>query len=443
MAEMHPTLHFLAPTRGGTGPRPFDAKEQEVLDLVNQRIAGEASLDDLLDFLFESIRELYPCDRIGLAFLEDEGRRIVAHRTRALYEPILLEAGYSEDLSGSSLQTVLDGGCARVIYDLPRYLEQHPRSHSTRILVREGVCSSLTCPLMAKDRAIGVIFLSSRDLRAYTPYHVQLWMALAERLGQAVEKAWRIEQLTAANQAYNEMLAFVSHELKNPVASMITDARVLAGGYLGEVTPPQAQKLERLIAKGAYLLDLVREYLDLARMEGGSLALHPAPVDFARAVADPAVDIVLAQIQAKGMVLERAVPEMAPVECDAGLLQIVLVNLLGNAAKYGRQGGRIRLEAEALAGRVRVSVWNEGPGFPPGERGRLFRKFSRLQSPALRAQKGTGVGLYTAWRIVRLHGGRMDAASREGQWAEFSFELPQPLEGVGAASGPAEPGPEA
>jgi hypothetical protein len=428
MAEVHPIIHFLAPTGGGALARPFDPEEQEVLDHVNQKIAGESSLDDVMDFLFEAVRELYPCDRIGLAFIEDDGRRIVSHKGRALYEPMLLKPGYAEDLAGSSLRTVLDANCSRVIYDLPRYLEEHPKSNSSRTLIREGVRSSLTCPLIVKDRAIGVIFLSSRELRAYTPYHVQLWMALAERLSQAVEKAWRIEQLTAANQAYTEVLAFVSHELKNPIASMITDARVLADGYLGALEPRQNQKLEKLISKGSYLLGLIGEYLDLARMEGGSMALHPAPVPFPEEILEPSVDLILPQLQAKGMTLERSVPPDFPrVNCDAGLLKIVMVNLLGNAVKYGREGGAIRVKLERHTEGITVAVWNEGPGFPAEERSKLFRKFSRLNAPSLRAQKGTGVGLYTAWRIVHLHGGRMDATSQEGAWAEFAFDVPQPL----------------
>ena len=428
MAEAHPILHFIAPPGAGALPRTFDPQEQQVLDHVNQKIAGESSLDDVLDFLFESVRELYPCDRIGLAFIEEDGRRIVAQKSRTLYEPVLLKNGYAEDLAGSSLRTVLDGACARLIHDLPRYLQEHPRSSSTRILVKEGVRSSLTCPLLVKDRAIGVIFLSSRDLRAYTPYHVQLWMALAERLSQAVEKAWRIEQLMAANQAYTEVLAFVSHELKNPIASMITDARVLADGYLGPLEAVQAQKLEKLMAKGTYLLDLIREYLDLARMEGGDLVLHPVQAELLEDVVEPAVELILAQLQAKGMTLEREVPAPpVPIACDPGLLKIVLVNLLGNAVKYGRDRGAIRIKVELPPGLVRVAVWNEGPGFPAEERSKLFRKFSRLQAPGLRAQKGTGVGLYTAWRLVHLHGGRMEASSQEGSWAEFSFEVPQPL----------------
>lgn len=432
MHEVQTALHYLATPESHDSVDQFPPDEQAILETVNQKVAGKASLDDVMDFLFDAIQELYPCDRIGLAFIEDDGRRLVSHWAKASYEPLLLPKGYGEDLAGSSLATVLESGCSRVIYDLAKYEEEHPRSASTRILVQEGVRSSLTCPLMIEGHPFGVIFLSSREERVYTPYHVRLWRAIAERISQAVEKAYRIEELTTANQAYNEMLAFVSHELKNPIASMITDARVLAQGYLGEMEPRHVQKLERLIKKGNYLLDLVREYLDLARMEGGKLRLSAMELNLVDEVLEPAIDLIAPQQAEKNMHLERFYPAAPlPVSCDAGLLKIVLVNLLGNAVKYGREGGTVQLRFEQTAERVAISVWNEGPGFPAEERPRLFRKFSRLQSPELKAQKGTGVGLYTAWRIVHLHGGRMDASSKHGQWAEFSLEFPQPIpEGI-------------
>ena len=427
MVELNSNLHFLS-TFEGAGDEHFPEDEQAILDNVNDKVAAKASLNELMDFLFGAVQELYPCDRIGLAFLDDDGRRIVAHWAKALYQPLLLTPGYGEDLTNSSLHTVIDSGCSRIIYDLERYEAEHPMSASTRLLVREGVRSSMTCPLLVEERILGVLFLSAREPKVYTPYHARLWRALAERISQAVEKAWRIEQLTAANQAYNEVLAFVSHELKNPVASMMTDARVLVDGYLGELEPRQAAKLERLIKKGNYLLDLIREYLDLARMEGGSLRLHPGEVSMAEEVLEPAFDLIQSQLQEKNMRLERSFPSGdLKVFCDPGLLKVVLVNLLGNAVKYGNEDGLIRLRWERLPDRFNVSVWNEGPGFPPEERSRLFRKFSRLQTPELKSRKGTGVGLYTSWRIVHLHGGRMDATSKLGNWAEFSLEIPQPL----------------
>jgi len=429
MHQLQSTLHYLGNYDARKGQEHFHPDEQAILDTVNQKVAAASSMADLMDFLFESIQELYPCDRIGLAFIEDEGRRIVSHWTKATYEPLLLKTGYAEDLSGSSLRRVLEGGASRIIYDLRRYEDEHPRSTSTRLLVKEGVRSSLTCPLCVEDRTFGVIFLSSREERVYTPYHGRLWRAIAERISQAVEKAWRIEELTSANQAYNEMLGFVSHELKNPVASMITDARVLAQGYLGDLEPVQVHKLERLIKKGEYLLDLVREYLDLARMEGDKLSLRASTCHLVQDLLEPAIELVQSQIHEMNVTLERLYPDyVLPADCDPQLLKIVLVNLLGNAVKYGNPDGRIQVRLEQFHDRFSISVWNEGPGFPPEERPRLFRKFSRLQTPELMARKGTGVGLYTAWRIVNLHGGRMQARSEYGRSAEFTMEIPQPLQ---------------
>ena len=139
--------------------------------------------------------------------------------------------------------------------------------------MREGVRSSLTCPLIVEGRVVGFIFRSSRTPYTYGPQHIELQMAITERLSQAVEKAWRIEQLEEANYAYTQMLGFVSHELKSPVASMVTDAQILAQGYLGDLTPEQRAKVVSMARKGQYLLSLVREYLDLARVEGGELRL--------------------------------------------------------------------------------------------------------------------------------------------------------------------------
>ncbi|MBK9796664.1 MAG: GAF domain-containing sensor histidine kinase [Holophagaceae bacterium] len=425
MVESNPTLQFL-PARPEE-PEPFPPEEQAILDHVNQKIAAALSLDRLMDFLFDAIRNLCPCDRLGLAFLEDEGRRVAAHWTRALYEPVHLKQGYSEDLSQSSLQRVLDSGSPRLIHDLAMYLQEHPRSAATALLVKEGVRSSMTCALTVEGRSVGLVFLSSRNPHSYTAHHVRLWQALAERLSQAVEKAWRIEQLQASNQAFSEMLGFVSHELKNPVASMITDARVLAMGYLGPLDPRQVAKLDNLMRKGEYLLDLVRDYLDLARMEGGELIPSPRRMDLVAEVLEPALELVLPMFEENQQHLERDYPSGSmEVEADPALLRIVVTNLLGNAAKYGRPGGLIRLKARQDAEGFLVSSFNEGPGWAPEERTRLFRRFSRLQAPELRAKKGTGLGLYTAWRIVRLHGGRLEADSEQGRWAEFTLVIPQP-----------------
>ncbi len=436
-----PALRYFDPFRESQAFAPLAEDERHILSTVNQQIAAKRSLTDVIDFLFERTGTIFPFDRIGLSFVEENGRRVVSQYARASYEPILLGKGYAEDLRGSSLERVLKAGTPRIIDDLERYLEEHPNSRSTKLLVREGVRSSLTCPLIVEGRVVGFLFRSSRQRNVYTARHVELEMSISERLSQAVEKAWRIEQLEAVNFAYMEMLGFVSHELKNPVASMVTDAKLLVEGYLGSLERQQSDKLVRLIEKGEYLLDLVAEYLDLARVEGGELHLTAVPkVLFVDEVVEPALDVVRDRVDERRMELAVDIPDPLRLvaDCDPALLKIVLVNLLSNAIKYGREDGGVRLTVAMVGNKLRVAVWNEGQGFRPADRSKLFRKFSRLSTPAHAGRRGTGLGLYNAWRIIQLHGGRIKADSRYGEWAEFTFEIPQPLPKAAAAGATAQ-----
>jgi signal transduction histidine kinase len=440
--SLQSTLRYLDPFRDRGGGHKLTVDEKDALKNINQQVAAKPSLADVADFLFESARPIIPCDRIGLAFVDEREHRVIAQYARAVYEPLLLTKGYVGDLRGSSLERVIKTSRPRIIDDLAAYLGDHPGSHSANLLVREGVRSSLTCPLVVEGRVLGFMFQSSREPKVYTTHHVELQMAISERLSQAVEKAWRIEQLQAANEAYLEMLAFVSHEIKNPVASMVTDARLLTGGYLGPLEDRQREKIDRLIGKGEYLLQLVQDYLDLARVDGGGLELDARPeVDVVANVVLPVIELVRGQIEQRGMRLNvRLAHEHMTAECDPSLLRVVLVNLLGNAVKYGDEGGEIRLSVIREAARLEVSVWNQGPGFAPEDRDKLFQRFSRLRQSTGRHARGTGVGLYSSWRIIQLHHGRIRARSEPGSWAEFSFELSQPLDLPGAAGGRREGG---
>jgi signal transduction histidine kinase len=202
---------------------------------------------------------------------------------------------------------------------------------------------------------------------------------------------------------------------------------------LGDLTDVQLSKLGGMARKGRYLLGLVNEYLDLARVESGELRLDPTSrVNVNEQVIGEALALVAPQLEAHQVQLVTELPH-APLPlicCDATLLRIVLVNLLDNAVKYGNEDGTIRLKAEVTPARqdspakLKISVWNLGPGFSQAEKDKLFRRFSRLDDPALKGRRGTGVGLYSAWRIIQLHKGRISADSKHGEWAEFSFEIP-------------------
>jgi signal transduction histidine kinase len=288
----------------------------------------------------------------------------------------------------------------------------------------------MTCPLYVEEKLVGILFRSSRRANAFDVRQVKHHVATAERLAQAVEKTYRILTLERTTNAYLEMLTFVSHELKSPLASIVMNAKLIAEGYAGEASDRQQQVSERIAGKAGYLLDLVREYIDLFRLDAGELRLQTAVVNVVEKVVEPAIESVADQIDEAAIHLERDYsPSLPPLSADAGLLKVALANLVQNSVKYNNREGerRIRVSVRLESGappHVVFAVWNTGPGFPAAQRDRLFRRFSRIETPALMERKGTGVGLYSVWRFVRLHGGTVWADSREGSWAEFGFRIP-------------------
>ncbi len=403
----------------------FSMEQENLLADLNNRIAGRQSMGDILDYFFDSTRDIYPCDRISVAFLEEDGQRLVSYWTRTLYEDMALKTGYAEDLLRSSLREVLWDNRIRIINDINAYYHENPDSRSTGLLVREGIGSNLTCPLRVDERIVGALFRSSRNKRAYTRDHAAFQLAVSARLSQAVEKAYLIDKLERRNSEYMEMLAFVSHELKNPVATIMMNADILRKGFAGGIDKEQRETVERIFRKGTRLNELIAGYLDLARIEGGGRDPSFSEIDFVSGVVRPAIEESEELVQDKRMKLSEDLPsEKTNLICDAVLMKSVITNLISNAVKYGRENGRIDLSVKLMDGRLRLIVRNEGAGFREEDSNGLFKRFSRLSTPDHKGVQGTGVGLYTCWRIVNMHKGKMIANSEYGKYAEFGFIVP-------------------
>jgi diguanylate cyclase (GGDEF)-like protein len=147
------------------------------------------SLDDLLANLWYEMRDVIPYDRIGIALLEDKGRILRARWARAAYpERLRISHGYSAPMAGSSLEEVLRRRKPRIISDLSDYLALKPESMPTRLMVEEGVRSSLTCPLLVGDAAVGFMFFSSREPNTYDQLHADTFEHIATLVSAAVAR---------------------------------------------------------------------------------------------------------------------------------------------------------------------------------------------------------------------------------------------------------------
>jgi diguanylate cyclase (GGDEF)-like protein len=173
---------------------------------ITERINEGLVLEDVLDLIYDSFFSLIPYDRIGLALLEDGRKTVRAHWARSEAAEIKLCGGYAAELAGSSLEEVMRTGRPRILNDLEAYLEEHPNSDSTRLVVAEGMRSSLTCPLLVKGEPTGFLFFSSLVRDAYREIHQDLFMEIAGRLSVILEKSRLYHELLRLNARLQETM---------------------------------------------------------------------------------------------------------------------------------------------------------------------------------------------------------------------------------------------
>jgi two-component system, NtrC family, sensor kinase len=250
--------------------------------------------------------------------------------------------------------------------------------------------------------------------------------------------AEREEHLKALNRSYMETLGFVSHELKSPVATIMNYTYLMKERKLGDLTEKQQKAMRAIDSASNRLVEMVRHYLNLARIENREFAPVRTRVAVTEEVITPLMEACDGQLQAAGKRVDCEVGADVVLHADINMVREVFENLVSNAIKYGRSGGRIWLRSRRDGAFVEFVVKNEGEGIPEDKHDEIFQKFTRLDgSETVKRQKGTGLGLFITRTIVEAHGGRIGVSSRHGEWTQFTFTLPA-LADPGGREGDAE-----
>ncbi|MFN8458584.1 MAG: HAMP domain-containing sensor histidine kinase, partial [Anaerolineae bacterium] len=227
-----------------------------------------------------------------------------------------------------------------------------------------------------------------------------------------------------ANELKTRFITNLSHELRTPLNAIINFSYILSKSHHGAVTPEQADYLLRIHNSGELLLQIVNDLLDLAKIEAGQMDLFREPVDLA-AVSHNILTTITGLITDKPVELRAEIsPHVPPVMGDETRIRQVLLNLLGNAAKYTDQGSITLRIAPYPDNRVKVSVIDTGIGINPQDFGRIFEEFQQTQEAFALRKGGTGLGLPITKKFVELHGGQLWVESEPGRGASFHFTLP-------------------
>jgi two-component system sensor histidine kinase KdpD len=237
-------------------------------------------------------------------------------------------------------------------------------------------------------------------------------------LAEQTEKARRDVE---SEQLRSSLLSSVSHDLRTPLAVITGTASTLLESKQGLDEATRRDLMQTILDESARLNRLIRNLLDMTRLESGAVKVKKEWLPLEEVVGS-ALDHLDARFASREIAVNLPA-DLPLLACDAILIELVLINLLENAAKYS--DGPIELEAKLCPGEVRVGVVDRGPGIPAGQELRVFEKFHRAVREG--SPGGVGLGLAISRAIVAAHGGRIWAENRGGGGASFSFTLP--LEG--------------
>jgi signal transduction histidine kinase/ActR/RegA family two-component response regulator len=298
--------------------------------------------------------------------------------------------------------------------DLPMLILTRPGADSAA--VGEAVTALGNVTLLERPLRVGTLLTAVRSAMRARERQYEIRRHLAERA--------RSEALLRdADRRKDEFLATLGHELRNPLAPLLTGLQLLKAAAPHDPAVPRVSAvMERQVA---HLTRLVDDLLELSRITQGVIHVKRVPIVLGSAVRS-AIETVRPAIEAAGqeLIVEEPASDVT-VEGDAVRLTQVFANLLGNAAKYTEPGGHIWLTTRREQDRAVVSIRDDGIGIAPEQLQSIFEMFTQLDRSNRRSQGGLGIGLTLVRSLVTMHGGRVEARSAGvGHGSEFVVELP-------------------
>ncbi|HKP77239.1 MAG TPA: GAF domain-containing sensor histidine kinase [Longimicrobiaceae bacterium] len=370
--------------------------------------------------------------RIARAHADPEKEKILYTHTQHPPEET------DEDLARHPVLRVIRTGMPLLVSDFTPEMVgviAHDEDHRMR-LGKLALRSYIIAPLAARGRVLGAITLAASDSgRRYRAPDVAMAEEVARRAALAIDNARLYTLAQQAIRAREAVLAVVSHDLRNPLASILLNASMLLEmSPAGALEPWMEENLRQVIGSVEQTNRLITDLLDVARMEeSGGIPLDRVQVD-ARPLVATAVRMLHPLATSRGIALSAEPGEPLPVLADSDRLVQVLWNLIGNAVKFTDPGGEVRIWAGSRDGEQWFSVVDNGIGIAPEQQPHVFDRFRQVGGD----RRGVGLGLPIARGIVEAHGGRIWLESRLGVGTTVHFTLPVPHPPAAAPEPPGE-----
>ena len=359
----------------------------------------------------------------------------------AAAQQVLRQAAQSTHAEQGHVEQMLEDGTLRVVASIgeggpprgaqlqaPGALADMPLEAREARVALSPLGPALVAPLLDDHSVLGALVLRRQPGRpAFDAGDVEQATALGHlastvlrRVALGEERDRQRQAAEGAVRARDEVLAIVSHDLRNPLSAIAVGAQAL----ISSDSPREQQvPMLQIIRRNAARMDrLIQDLLDASRLQAGRrLSVRPTPLHLAPVVAE-ACQATAVRTQSTLQTVSAAVPEGLPaVMADRDRLLQVLGNLIDNALKFTPEGGHITVMAVASDDALRIAVTDNGPGIPDRHLPRLFEPFWQAQQAG---RQGAGLGLSIAKGIVEAHGGHIGVETLEGRGSTFWFTLP-------------------
>jgi PAS domain S-box-containing protein len=400
--------------------RKRDEEAQRFLSQASALLDSSLDLDSLLPRLARmSVPYLGDYCLIDLAEGERSSRRVAAAHTDPAAEHRLLPP---EIISAAAREVMRTGRPVFVPECDDLRLGALGYSEAERaVLGGEHSCSLMIVPLLVGERRAGTLTVGRADaVRPYSPVDLLLLADLAHRTALAVDHSQLYEQAMRAIQARDEVLAVVSHDLRNPLGTIQMSAAILA--EMGQDRRSENQRWLDTIHRTVERMNVqLNDLLDASSIDAGRFSVSPTEQSVAELM-DEARGFLRPLAAEKGLTLRCTVAgPLPPAPLDSAQLLRVLSNLAGNAIKFTPAGGTVTVRAELADEMIRFSVSDTGPGIPAEQ---LPHVFDRYWQGRTGDRRGAGLGLAIAKGIVEAHGGRLSVESAAGRGTTFTFTVP-------------------
>ncbi len=298
------------------------------------------------------------------------------------------------------------------------------------LLSRLGTRSSMTVPLEAREKCLGVMTFVC-GARDFDETDLTLAGEIASRAARALDNARLFEAALDANRVKSDFLAVMSHELRTPLTAILGFTDLLLDGIAGEISESQGGYLGRIRAGATQLLTIIQQILTYAQVEAGREQARPGAIRIGELV-DEIAAVAGPLVGEKGLELRVEVEQRDTVlHTDVGKLRQVVLNLLTNAVKFTDRGA-VGLRVEMRGDELSIAVSDTGIGIAPDELEGIFEAFRQVEQGATRRAGGTGLGLSVSRQLTELLGGELSVESREGHGSTFTLRLPAGTRAAGA-----------